>query len=257
MSDTEANIRLKVTRRLLLITAFIAAPLIFVRKILREPASGGKPRRIKRTNEIFYSDFRGPDPRWETRTSDPTAADRATTWDEDYVTLRVKPDEAGFVTGVISTKNSFRFTYGHVEARMKFMSPEGALACLWLQDPTPNEVGGSEVDIAECGGTRNVWHNVYWRTEENLWPAEPNETKDSTRLGDQANWHVYGLDWLPDRYDFTIDGIKVATITDGLSDHPKYLVLSTYVRDWQAHEFNLHDMWTYRTRIDWIRVMAN
>lgn len=85
------------------------------------------------------------------------------------------------------------------------------------------------------------------------------ETKAKTQTdlggrGAQAEWHTYGLDWRPDRYDFYVDGQLVATTTEGLSDRPKFLVLSILAKDFEIGLLDQARLREYKARFKYVRV---
>lgn len=206
--------------------------------------------------EVFYSDFGLRDMRWQTRVTpnpDLPAGKLAPQYmEENKLKLRLQQIDNQVYTSHIATTQTF--LYGHFEARMKFSSPIGAHSSFWLQDPIPDNIGGSEVDIVEHFGKSTLWHNVYWRDENTMWPRSPNGRKISTKTVHPKTWHVYGLDWRPDKYVFTIDGTEVGRTTDGLSNSPKNMILSLLSNEWEWPDLNRDELWRYKTMVDWVRV---
>lgn len=208
-------------------------------------------------NVVFHSDMSAPDPRWQTRhtpTPDLPAADFAARYtDKGRLQLGLAERDGKIHTTHLATLDR-PFTYGRFEARMRFPSGQGAHSAFWLQDVTPDHIGGAEVDIIEhFGSDRRLWHNVYWRTPTTMWPEDPAEWRASTTAYDPRTWHTYGLDWHPDRYEYTIDGKVSAVSTDGLSAMPKVLILSLLSSTWEWPR-RVADLSAYRTMVDWVRV---
>ena len=73
-----------------------------------------------------------------------------------------------------------------------------------------------------------------------------------------ASWHEeyhdYSVLWTPDRYEFSIDGRHTGTITKGLSDTPKYIVLSMLARDWESEWLKEHSLEKYVMHVKWLKV---
>lgn len=209
---------------------------------------------------VFRSDFTGPDERWTTRhtpTPDLPAGEFAPTYRDGRLVLRLrKRDVDGqptVHTSHLATTQAFQF--GRFEARMRFRGPRGAHSAFWLQDEVPNQLGGAEVDVIEhFGDDRVLWHNVYWRTPETMWPAKPTPWRRSTKAVDPREWHVYGLDWHPDRYVFTIDGEVSAVGGSGLSAMPKIMIVSLLSSTYEHDELQRDNLDVYRTLVDWVRV---
>ena len=99
------------------------------------------------------------------------------------------------------------FTYGKVEIRAKASQEvDGAGPCFLLW-PASNDHWPPEVDILETPHGRGMFTN-HW--------AGPNgeDTYETTQFDlDYSQWHVYGLEWTPDRLAMTVDGQVVKTYT--------------------------------------------
>lgn len=207
---------------------------------------------------VFESNFNAPDNRWKTRhTPDPdlpagdfcpcyTAAGR--------LQLRLQERDGVVHTSHLSVLDQ-PFTFGRFETRMKMMGPKGAHSCFWLQDVEPDYIGGSEVDVVEnFGSDDTVWHNVYWRTEDTMWPKEPTRWRQAVKPIDRRSWHTYAVDWQADSYRFYIDDKLISTVTEGLSSRPKVMILSLLSSKWEWDKLQRDQLDKYRTMVDWVRV---
>jgi len=213
--------------------------------------------------------------KWSTRgtaylpgNSDSVRADPSAAVVQDgRLKLRVLHDPDGqtsdsYLTGHIGTKGKFEFTYGWAAARMKFHELKGAHGCFWLQTTTDYLPGQAEIDVAEFFGDdptyknplRNdrVWHSVYWR--DHIDQVELGMMNAQTYVGDAQDWHTYAVQWYPEGYDFWVDGIYSHTLTGGLSDQPKFLVLSMLVRNWELDDISGQSLDSYETQVEWVRV---
>lgn len=214
----------------------------------------------------FDDRFNRPKPAWSTRGVDFTdtstrarADDSCARVVDGEMVLSVQTDPAtpgAYLTGHVGTEHAREFTYGYFETKAKFPPLRGAHAAFWLQTTEDYIPGQAEIDVAECFGRPAVWHNVFWR-EPGQNAGEFNSHKQVTDLGRdgaQSSWHVYGLDWQPDRYAFYVDGALVATTTVGLSDRPKFLVLSLLVKDFEVDLLDPARLRDYRARFKYVRV---
>lgn len=183
--------------------------------------------------------------------------------------LRVVPlHNERFAIGHIGTRpnknaTGFQFTYGLVEARMRFQPYSGSHSALWAQSRIPYTVNRPELDVAEYSGVRNpdrkrptnLWHNVFYR-DDNLGPLlksqDPTPDTRANRWSD--DFHVYGMEWTALGYTFLVDGQVVSTALVGLSTEPKYLVLSHLVADYERAHFNYDNIRSYKLVVDWVRV---
>lgn len=207
---------------------------------------------------VFESHFEKPDPRWRTRhtpTPDLPAGDFAPRYTADgRLVMRLRERD-----GVVHTTHLYvpdqEFVFGRFEARMRFASPRGAHSAFWLQDVEPDRVGGCEVDIVEhFGSDSTVQNNLHWRAADSAASSyNPEKWHQSIKV-DPRGWHVYRLDWLPDRYVFRIDGREVARTTEGLSSMPKRMILSLLSSTWEHPALDRDRLDRYRSPVDWVRV---
>jgi beta-glucanase (GH16 family) len=119
----------------------------------------------------------------------------------------------------------FSFTYGTVEARLRVPAGRGLWSALWML-PT---AGGSrpEVDVVEVLGhdTRTSYQSLHRKDRD----AKPFEHAE--RGTDLANgWHVYRLEWLPEKLRWYIDDELVFSVTgEEVPDEPMYVVANLAV----------------------------
>ena len=117
----------------------------------------------------------------------------------------------------------FPFTYGKVEIRAKASQEvDGAGPCFLLW-PASNDHWPPEVDILETPHGRGMFTN-HW--------AGPNgeDTYETTQFDlDYSQWHVYGLEWTPNRLTMTVDGQVMKTYTDHIPSEPMVVGLQGHV----------------------------
>jgi beta-glucanase (GH16 family) len=191
-----------------------------------------------------------------------------------------RTDERWFREGQIGTqgRGMFRFRYGFAAARIRFDHREGGHGSFWLQAAEHGRRGqlgprhdGAEIDVVEYFGDAFAkWHEpdsvysfVYFTGRHGQRvkvPADTDPTQAVTRrdagLSPHDNWstgyHVFSVRWTPQRYVFYVDGVRVRTVSRGVSDVPEYLVLSTLTSGWELPRFPPGAR--LRTNVDWVRV---
>lgn len=119
---------------------------------------------------------------------------------------------AAYTSTRMKTQGKFDFTYGKVEVRAKLPEGGGTWPAIWLLGSNITTVGWpacGEIDIMEHVGNNpgriiSAIHtpSSHGDTQNKAQKAVPNATKE---------FHVYGLEWTPEKLKFTIDGIGYYT----------------------------------------------
>lgn len=141
---------------------------------------------------------------------------------------------AAHTSGAVQMK-SFSFTYGTVEARIKFSGGRGSWPAFWmlgancqspqwLPDPSSCQwpsTGSDEIDIAEIldQGHGTVTQSVHSNGSNPGCSASASDVS--------ANWHTYTLVWSPGRLVFKIDGTTTCTLTTAVPSTPMFVILDT------------------------------
>ncbi len=142
---------------------------------------------------------------------------------------------AKYTSASIITRGKFEFTYGRVEVRAKLPEGKNVWPAIWTLGATRGirwPVCG-EIDIMEYWGTspNSVSANVH--------TGDYNHTKGNGRGGKIAfqdpwkDFHIYALEWYPDRLDFYFDNTLYYTCPkkgEGTGewpfDAPQYLLIN-------------------------------
>jgi beta-glucanase (GH16 family) len=137
-----------------------------------------------------------------------------------------------FISGRINTRAKMEFTYGSASARMKIASGEGLWPAFWALSEGEWPACG-EIDMMETVGDgrwiSNAMHgpNYYGNTPLTVRYFFP---KKST----VNDWHIYSVDWTPDKMVFKTDGVITYTVTKAQVEHygkwafdnPKFIILN-------------------------------
>lgn len=122
-----------------------------------------------------------------------------------------------YTSARLQTLNTFQFQYGLAEARIRVPAGRGLLPAFWMLGndaykgseawPACGEIDAMEV----LGSEPNVVHG----TLHGPWSFAPGgvggTAGSSTALS--AGFHVYGVEWSPNRISFLLDGSVYKTIT--------------------------------------------
>ena len=128
--------------------------------------------------------------------------------------------------GLVSTHNTFTFTYGYVEIRAKYPGGKGMWPCFWLM-PQDENAWPPEFDIAEYYGGQHKMHHglAYGSLRAVQWDSSGDTETDFVNT-----WHTIGLEWTEGRAVWSVDGVACKTVTaDYVPSVPMYVILSNSV----------------------------
>jgi len=145
----------------------------------------------------------------------------------------------------------FAFQYGKVEIRAKASQEvTGAGPCflLWPID------GGwpPEVDILETPKGQGMFTSH--------WPGPQGENYYESTLFDidYSRWHVYGLEWTPERLTMTVDGRVIKTLTTNIPNEPLSIGFQGHVgaswEEWYGGSPNGSGVNSVDIYVDYVRV---
>jgi beta-glucanase (GH16 family) len=126
-----------------------------------------------------------------------------------------------FTSGRMDTQGKVLFKYGYIEARMKMPAGAGNWPAFWALGDNISTVGwpvSGEIDIGEQGGDRPTRNSaaVHYSIDNIAGSCCGNHLYDSgeifTQYNYSADFHTYGLAWLPDRLEFYVDRVKFWTL---------------------------------------------
>ncbi len=141
-------------------------------------------------------------------------------------------DRFDFISGRMDTREKFTFMYGRAAARMKLPAGAGLWPAFWALGQKPWPESG-EIDIMEYVGEPD------WVSAAVHGPGFSGESALVNKLYFQdpagaTAWHVYAVDWTPDKMIFTVDDVLIYRVTRPMVDFfgpwvfadQKYLILN-------------------------------
>ena len=139
-------------------------------------------------------------------------------------------DEVDYLSGIITSYESFKMTHGYVEARVKLPIGKGLWPAFWLLNA--HYVKNSpEIDVMEFLGEfpEKVYQTYHYFDETGLVSTPTHEIAgiDWTR-----DFHTYGVAWSPKEIVWYIDGVEVHKVTDAnylISNQSMYLLANLAV----------------------------
>jgi len=179
------------------------------------------------------------------------------------------------LTGHVATHNRRDFSYGIAAARIRLQPRRGQHSAFWLQQAEP---GGAEIDVVEYfgdghpqGGLSSFVHFTDEGGESTkVGPrgvaSGSQFLEDPDRFG--ADWsgafHVFSVEWTPERYVFRIDGKETFRTTEGVSDVREFLILSLQSSTYEIRHLDGNRKPPHGTEhlpqhmyVDWVRYWEN
>ncbi len=177
-----------------------------------------------------------------------------------------------YTSARLVSKGRGEWRYGRVEVRAKVASVRGSWPAIWML-PAAGDYGqgvyggwphSGEIDIMEHVGylpdsifanTHTLAFNGMHANDQpgRIWV--PNAKDD---------FHIFALEWHPDRLDFFVDGQKFHTYSKGPTyeiwpfDQPFFLVLNLAVGGGWGGKYGVEETaWPQRFEIDYVRVFQH
>jgi beta-glucanase (GH16 family) len=171
---------------------------------------------------------------------------------------------AQYTSASLTTRGKASWTYGRIEVRAKLPGARGTWPAIWTlgTDRQSGWPGCGEIDIMEHVGFdpgkvhANVHTQKYNHTKKNGKGSQLN-------VPDASNaFHVYALEWYPDRLDFFIDDHKYFTYENEKTgsdawpfDKPQYLILNLAIGGAWGGQKGIDDAsFPQKYEIDYVRV---
>jgi beta-glucanase (GH16 family) len=126
-------------------------------------------------------------------------------------------------SGMVTTNNSFDFTYGYVQVTAHIPTGSGLWPALWLLPQ--NESWPPEIDIMEnLGGNTS---RIYCTVHPSLGGESQEIYNSPTNLS--SGWHTYAVNWEPHSITWYIDGHQVFTYSANIPQQPMYFLANLAV----------------------------
>ena len=172
-----------------------------------------------------------------------------------------------YTSARLKTSGKFSFTYGRIEARIQIPYGQGIWPAFWMlgdDETTKGWPDCGEIDIMENIGkepavVHGTVHGPGYSGGKGI--GKP-YALNSGRFAD--DYHVYAVEWSPDRIEFLVDGHSYHTITPAslptgakwVYDHPFFVILNVAVGgEWPGNP-DKTTVFPQRMLVDYVRVYA-
>ncbi|MGC9947461.1 MAG: glycoside hydrolase family 16 protein [Bryobacteraceae bacterium] len=145
-----------------------------------------------------------------------------------------------FTSARLKTQSKFAFEYGRAEARIRIPYGQGIWPAFWMLGADMKRKGWptcGEIDIMENIGrepdtVHGTVHGPGYSGGKSI--GKPFQSA-AGRFAD--DYHIYAVEWMPERIDFLVDGQTYQTVTPAslpagtkwVYDHPFFLILNVAI----------------------------
>jgi beta-glucanase (GH16 family) len=170
-----------------------------------------------------------------------------------------------YTSASVTTQNRKAFLYGRIEVKAKLPTGRGAWPAIWMLGTNIEEVGWpmcGEIDIMENVGydPNKVHGNIHTKAfNHNLGTNKGEEIKCKTT---SKEYHVYAINWTPEKIEFFLDDEKYFTFLNDLRgdpetwpfDQPHYLLLNLAIGGFWGGKKGIDDkIFPQKYEIDYVR----
>jgi beta-glucanase (GH16 family) len=177
----------------------------------------------------------------------------------------LQPAKGKFTSARLKTQGKFSIAYGRVEARIRIPYGQGIWPAFWMlgdDNKSKGWPGCGEIDVMENIGKEP--DTVHATVHGPGYSGDKGIGKSSAiaagRFAD--DYHVYAVEWTPDRLDFLVDGKSYHTVTPAslpagskwVYDHPFFLILNLAVGgSWPGNPDDT-SVFPQKMLVDYVRV---
>jgi hypothetical protein len=167
-----------------------------------------------------------------------------------------------FLSGIITSYNSFKFKYGRVEARARMPAGKGLWSAVWLLNAyyKQDQPEDPEIDIMEAIGDRtttgnHAYHDVRDNDGDGFF-TDYSSTEFRSEISDfSLDFHTYRVDWEEGRIVWYVDDIETGRVEgDHVSDEQMYILANLAVGGTFPGPADETTPFPARFEIDYIRV---
>jgi beta-glucanase (GH16 family) len=174
-------------------------------------------------------------------------------------------DVAEYTSASLTTRGKVDWTYGRIEVRAKLPTGRSMWPAIWTLGTDKAHLGWpkcGEIDIMEnVGFDPDIIHGTVHTGKYNhmIHTAKGGQIKIAKPYDD---FHVYAVEWRPERIDFFVDKSKYFTFHNDKTgdaawpyDKPQYLILNIAIGgDWGGQKGIDEKIFPQRMYVDYVRV---
>lgn len=185
------------------------------------------------------------------------------------ITVRKQNKSSNAYTSArLVTNGKSNFKYGKIEIRAKLPKGRGLWPAIWMLGTNLKKAGWptcGEIDIMEHVGFNpdSIFGTVHTKSYNHMLGTQKGKSIFTENVYDQ--FHIYSVEWSPQKIDFMVDGIvfntipnEHKTIAEWPFDEPFYLLLNVAVGGaWGGQKGIDETVFPATMEIDYVRVFKN
>lgn len=170
-----------------------------------------------------------------------------------------------YTSASVNTRHRFEFQYGRVEVRAKLPTGRGTWPAIWMLGTNIDQAGWpacGEIDVMENVGFEPT--RIYGTVHTAAYNHVSGTAKGAnvTVATPWESFHVYAIEWYPERVDFFVDDAKYFTFrNEGTGsrtwpfDKPQYLLVNLAIGGAWGGQQGIDDaLFPHRYLVDYVRV---
>ncbi|MDZ4204953.1 MAG: family 16 glycosylhydrolase [Bacteroidales bacterium] len=183
-----------------------------------------------------------------------------------FITALKQPKEKNQYTSArLLTKDKAEFTYGIIEVKAKLPAGRGTWPAIWMLGKNLPEVGWpmcGEIDIMEHVGYEkdSIFGTIHTEAYNHMKGTQ--KGKGIFIANPYEQFHIYSIEWTPEKIDFLVDGLVYNHITnEHLSakewpfDQPFFLIINLAIGgNWGGKKGIDENVFPAVMEVDYIRV---
>lgn len=184
------------------------------------------------------------------------------------IAQKQKKENRDYTSAKLLTRGKAEFKYGRIEVRAKLPAGRGTWPAIWMLGKNIKEAGWpacGEIDIMEHVGYNkdSIFGTIHTESYNHVKGTQKGK---GIFIGDPyTQFHVYAIDWTPDKIDFLLDGAlyyhienEHLSVKEWPLDQPFYLILNLAIGGNWGGKFGVDDaIFPAVMEIDWVRIYEN
>lgn len=181
------------------------------------------------------------------------------------IARKERRENKSYTSSKLQTRNKAAFTYGRIEVRAKLPAGRGTWPAIWMLGTNMDSVSWpacGEIDIMEHVGYEkdSIYGTIHSEAYNHIKGTQ--KSKAIYAADPYTRFHVYAIEWTPEKIDFIMDGVVYNQIHNehlGVKewpfDAPFYLILNLAIGGGWGGKKGVDDaIFPATMEVDWVRV---